>query len=182
MFLIQFTARPAPRRPVGCDGVIVRAIDRGCWINLPLDTALKAKVEMPGMIGGGMSPRRLRRCEPVSEVSCARAERARAALLPAARRGPSRIRRGCTSRMATCLTRTQPTLFVIGPKPVRRSLFAQSDRGSSFSLLFGVDDLISLVVQPAPAFAKKMEVYRARVTRKACQRRWPKLRIHEFHD
>jgi hypothetical protein len=41
--------------------------------------------------------------------------------------------------MATCLTRTQPTLFVIGPKPVRRSLFAQSDRGSSFSLLFGVD-------------------------------------------
>jgi hypothetical protein len=84
--------------------------------------------------------------------------------------------------MATCLTRTQPTLFVIGPKPVRRSLFAQSDRGSSFSLLFGVDDLISLVVQPAPAFAKKMEVYRARVTRKACQRRWPKLRIHEFHD
>ena len=56
MFLIQFTARPAPRRPVGCDGVIVRAIDRGCWINLPLDTALKAKVEMPGMIGGGMSP------------------------------------------------------------------------------------------------------------------------------
>jgi hypothetical protein len=82
--------------------------------------------------------------------------------------------------MATCLTRTQPTLFVIGPKPVRRSLFAQSDRGSSFSLLFGVDDLISLVVQPAPAFAKKMEVYRARVTRKACQRRWPKLRIMNF--
>jgi hypothetical protein len=34
----------------------VRAIDRGCWINLPLDAALKAKVEMPGMIGGGMSP------------------------------------------------------------------------------------------------------------------------------
>jgi hypothetical protein len=32
-----------------------RAGDR-CWINLPLDTALKAKVEMPGMIGGGMSP------------------------------------------------------------------------------------------------------------------------------
>ena len=56
--------------------------------------------------------------------------------------------------------------------------------GSRVELLapFGVDDLISLVVQPAPAFANKMEVYRARVARKACQRRWPKLRIHEFHD
>jgi hypothetical protein len=43
-------------KPGGRVGVIVRAIDRGCWINLPLDTALKAKVEMPGMIGGGMSP------------------------------------------------------------------------------------------------------------------------------
>jgi hypothetical protein len=52
------------RRRMGCvpsrlarpGGVSVRAIDRGCWINLPLDTALKTKVEMPGMIGGGMSP------------------------------------------------------------------------------------------------------------------------------
>jgi SAM-dependent methyltransferase len=43
-------------KPGGRVGVIVRAIDRGCWINLPLDAALKAKVEMPGMIGGGMSP------------------------------------------------------------------------------------------------------------------------------
>ncbi len=44
-------------KPGGRVGVIVRAIDRGCWVNLPLDPALKAKVEMPGMIGGGMSPR-----------------------------------------------------------------------------------------------------------------------------
>jgi SAM-dependent methyltransferase len=43
-------------KPGGRVGVIVRAIDRGCWVNLPLDPALKAKVEMPGMIGGGMSP------------------------------------------------------------------------------------------------------------------------------
>jgi hypothetical protein len=43
-------------KPGGRVGVIVRAIDRGCWINLPLDTALKTKVETPGMIGGGMSP------------------------------------------------------------------------------------------------------------------------------
>lgn len=44
-------------KPGGRVGVIVRAIDRGCWVNLPLDPTLKAKVEMPGMIGGGMSPR-----------------------------------------------------------------------------------------------------------------------------
>ncbi len=43
-------------KPGGRVGVVVRAIDRGCWINLPLDRELKAKVEMPGMIGGGMSP------------------------------------------------------------------------------------------------------------------------------
>jgi len=43
-------------KPGGRVGIIVRAIDRGCWINLPLDTALKTKVETPGMIGGGMSP------------------------------------------------------------------------------------------------------------------------------
>ena len=43
-------------KPGGRIGVIVRAIDRGCWVNLPLDPALKAKVEMPGMIGGGMAP------------------------------------------------------------------------------------------------------------------------------
>jgi hypothetical protein len=43
-------------KPGGRVGVIVRGIDRGCWVNLPLDPALKAKVEMPGMIGGGMSP------------------------------------------------------------------------------------------------------------------------------
>jgi SAM-dependent methyltransferase len=42
-------------KPGGRIGAIVRAIDRGCWINLPLDTALNAKVEMPGMIGGGMA-------------------------------------------------------------------------------------------------------------------------------
>ncbi len=43
-------------KPGGHVGVIVRAIDRGCWVNLPLDPALKAKVELPGMIGGGATP------------------------------------------------------------------------------------------------------------------------------
>ena len=44
-------------KPGGRIGIVVRAIDRGCWINLPLDPALKAKVETPGIIGGGMSPK-----------------------------------------------------------------------------------------------------------------------------
>ena len=44
-------------RPGGRVGVIVRAIDMPFWVNLPLDPRLKAKVDAPGIIGGGMSPR-----------------------------------------------------------------------------------------------------------------------------
>jgi SAM-dependent methyltransferase len=44
-------------RPGGRVGVTVRAIDMPFWVNLPLDPALKAKVDAPGIIGGGMSPR-----------------------------------------------------------------------------------------------------------------------------
>jgi SAM-dependent methyltransferase len=44
-------------RPGGRIGIIVRAIDMPFWVNLPLDPALKAKVDAPGIIGGGMSPR-----------------------------------------------------------------------------------------------------------------------------
>ncbi|MGH7029588.1 MAG: class I SAM-dependent methyltransferase [Stellaceae bacterium] len=36
-------------------GVVVRAIDMPFWVNLPLEPALKAKVDAPGIIGGGMS-------------------------------------------------------------------------------------------------------------------------------
>jgi SAM-dependent methyltransferase len=43
-------------KPGGRLGVIVRAVDRGAWVNLSLDPALKAKVELPGAIGGGASP------------------------------------------------------------------------------------------------------------------------------
>jgi len=43
-------------RPGGRVGVTVRAIDMPFWVNLPLDPALKAKVDAPGVIGGGMSP------------------------------------------------------------------------------------------------------------------------------
>ena len=44
-------------RPGGRIGVVVRAIDMPFWVNLPLDPALKAKVDAPGIIGGGMAPR-----------------------------------------------------------------------------------------------------------------------------
>ena len=44
-------------RPGGRIGVVVRAIDMPFWVNLPLDPGLKAKVDAPGIIGGGMAPR-----------------------------------------------------------------------------------------------------------------------------
>ncbi len=44
-------------RPGGRIGVVVRAIDMPFWVNLPLEPALKAKVDAPGIIGGGMAPR-----------------------------------------------------------------------------------------------------------------------------
>jgi SAM-dependent methyltransferase len=42
-------------RPGGRIGIIVRAIDMPFWVNLPLDAALKAKVDAPNMIGGGVA-------------------------------------------------------------------------------------------------------------------------------
>src|SRR5436190_21841217 len=43
-------------RPGGRVGIVVNAIAVPFWVNLPLDPALKAKVDMPGIIGGGMAP------------------------------------------------------------------------------------------------------------------------------
>ena len=43
-------------RPGGRVGIAVRAIDMPFWVNLPLDPALKAKVDVPGIIGGGAAP------------------------------------------------------------------------------------------------------------------------------
>ena len=43
-------------RPGGRVGIVVNAIDVPFWVNLPLDPALKAKVDIPGIIGGGMAP------------------------------------------------------------------------------------------------------------------------------
>jgi SAM-dependent methyltransferase len=44
-------------RPGGRVGIVVRAVDMPFWVNLPLEPALKAKVDAPGMIGGGMAPK-----------------------------------------------------------------------------------------------------------------------------
>jgi ubiquinone/menaquinone biosynthesis C-methylase UbiE len=38
-------------------GIIVRATDMPFWVNLPLDPALKAKVDAPNVIGGGVAPK-----------------------------------------------------------------------------------------------------------------------------
>src|SRR5437763_14671657 len=40
-------------RPGGRVGIVVNAMDMPFWVNLPLDPALKAKVDAPGTIGGG---------------------------------------------------------------------------------------------------------------------------------
>jgi ubiquinone/menaquinone biosynthesis C-methylase UbiE len=50
-------------RPGGRIGIVVRAVDMPFWVNLPLDPALKAKVDAPGVIGGGMA---LRGCADAS--------------------------------------------------------------------------------------------------------------------
>ena len=44
-------------RPGGRIGIVVRAVDMPFWVNLPLDPTLKAKVDAPGVIGGGMASR-----------------------------------------------------------------------------------------------------------------------------
>ena len=72
-------------RPGGRIGVVVRAIDMPFWVNLPLDPALKAKVDAPGIIGGGMAPRGCRRCEPLPALPRTRADGAE--MLSAARLG-----------------------------------------------------------------------------------------------
>jgi ubiquinone/menaquinone biosynthesis C-methylase UbiE len=43
-------------RPGGRVGIVVNAVDMPFWVNLPLDPALKAKVDVPGIIGGGAAP------------------------------------------------------------------------------------------------------------------------------
>ena len=43
-------------RPGGRVGITVRAVDMPFWVNLPLPPALKAKVDAPGIIGGGAAP------------------------------------------------------------------------------------------------------------------------------
>jgi hypothetical protein len=42
---------------------------------------------------------------------------------------------------------------------------------------YGVADLVGLIVRPTPAFADKLDLYRARVERKGWRARWPELAI-----
>jgi ubiquinone/menaquinone biosynthesis C-methylase UbiE len=44
-------------RPGGRIGIVVRATDMPFWVNLPLDPALKEKVDAPNVIGGGVAPK-----------------------------------------------------------------------------------------------------------------------------
>jgi SAM-dependent methyltransferase len=44
-------------RPGERIGMVVRAVDMPFWVNLPLDPALKAKVDAPSVIGGGVAPK-----------------------------------------------------------------------------------------------------------------------------
>lgn len=50
--------------------------------------------------------------------------------------------------------------------------------GTQVELLapFGTDDLLSLVVQPTPAFANKRSIYQSRLAEKRWVERWPRLR------
>jgi ubiquinone/menaquinone biosynthesis C-methylase UbiE len=43
-------------RPGGRVGIVVNADDMPFWVNLPFDPTLKAKVDAPGIIGGGAGP------------------------------------------------------------------------------------------------------------------------------
>jgi uncharacterized protein len=47
---------------------------------------------------------------------------------------------------------------------------------------FGISDLVSLIVNPTPAFARKIDAYRARVAQKQWAQRWPNLRINGLRD
>jgi uncharacterized protein len=47
---------------------------------------------------------------------------------------------------------------------------------------FGVSDLLTLIVNPSPAFAHKIGIYRSRIAQKQWAQRWPKLRINGLCD
>jgi hypothetical protein len=79
--------------------------------------------------------------------------------------------------MAMLPTRTPPTPCDTGRKPVPPSRFDRSARGSSFWLRSGSPTLFPLTVRPTPAFATKLEVYRALMARKGWHKRGPK-RFH----
>jgi hypothetical protein len=52
-----------------------------------------------------------------------------------------------------------------------------SAKGVELLAPFGVADLVGLVVRPTPAFARKMNIYRARLREKNWEARWPRLQV-----
>lgn len=54
-----------------------------------------------------------------------------------------------------------------------------SPKGIELLAPFGVGDLLALVIRPTPAFAHKMNIYRARVQEKNWRERWPDLKVME---
>ena len=56
-------------RPGGRIGVVVRAVDMPFWVNLPLDPALKAKVDAPNVIGGGVAPKGVSDASPYQRLA-----------------------------------------------------------------------------------------------------------------
>ncbi|HLH89240.1 MAG TPA: nucleotidyltransferase family protein [Xanthobacteraceae bacterium] len=53
----------------------------------------------------------------------------------------------------------------------------ETDLGIDVLAPFGVTDLITLTVNPTPAFATKMDLYRARIIAKQWAQHWPRLRL-----
>ncbi len=38
----------------------------------------------------------------------------------------------------------------------------------------GIDDVVGMIVRPSPAFARKLPIYRSRISSKDWARRWPR--------
>jgi hypothetical protein len=68
--------------------------------------------------------------------------------------------------------------------PERCTAIAVRSIASRVELLapFGVSDLLTLIVNPTPAFVHKIGIYRSRVAQKRWAQRWPKLRINCLSD
>jgi hypothetical protein len=73
------------------------------------------------------------------------------------------------------------TADAMGHWPETCTAVAVRSVGSRVELLapFGTDDLLGMIVRPTPAFVNKLEVYGARLARKAWSKSWPMVRETE---